>query len=234
VVFTLRMAYQATNTPRNSGHGSLYSDICLFAADITRERTAAALRKQAEAARNRQSHRQELQDAREFAAAQALSTLKRSGNKVRRSFYFQQLGLFNPLKAKIVLKLGSNSSDSHSPASSEIGSSVSSDGAAKPTSVAIPMEDSPASEDDLPMLVDAPHEARLALFLSHLSQAIGLIGRLTFSQVSQDVSMTESSTDTSTEALVPSQPEAKNSGTNSYNILFRSRTLKYYIRYFPQ
>lgn len=159
------MAYQATNNPRNTGFGSLYSDICQFAADISRERSSAALRGQAQIARQRQSHRQELTDAREFAAAQTLSSLKRSGNKVRRSHYLHQLGLIIPLKSKVTLTLGSNSSDSNSLASSEIGSSVSGDESSMPALTTISMEGPPASEDDLPMLVDSLPEARFSSLL---------------------------------------------------------------------
>jgi|ERR1700761_381990 len=161
------MAYQATNNTRNTGFGSLYSDICQFAADISRERNSAMLRGQANTARQRQSHRQELHDAREYAAAQTLNSLKRSGNKVRRSHYLHQLGLISPLKAKVTLTLGSNSSDSPSLASSEIGSSVSGDEANRSALTTIALEGPPASEDDLPMLVDSPPEARFSsLFIS--------------------------------------------------------------------
>jgi len=76
------MAYQASNNPRNSGSSSLYSEICSFAADISRERNAIVSRAQAEAARQRLSHRHELQDARDYAAAQTLKSLKESGPKV--------------------------------------------------------------------------------------------------------------------------------------------------------
>ena len=157
VVFTIRMAYQATNNPRNSGFGSLYSDICVFAADITRERHAIAARKQADLARKRQAHRLELQDAREHAAAQALSSLKRSGNKVRRVFYFHQLGLIYPVKAKaVVAKPTSNSSDSHNLSFSEAGSSVDSD----PAPPANTPKDDSSSEDESSMMVDSVPEAR--------------------------------------------------------------------------
>jgi hypothetical protein len=80
------MAYQASNNTKNSGIGSMYSDICSFAADISRERAAIVARAQAEAARKRQQHRQELQEAREYAAAQALQSLKEAGNKARSAF----------------------------------------------------------------------------------------------------------------------------------------------------
>jgi hypothetical protein len=83
VVFTLRTAYQATNTLRNSDFGSLYSDVCVFAADITRERSVLAQRHQAELAHKRQLHRQELKEAREYAAAETLASFKRAGDKVR-------------------------------------------------------------------------------------------------------------------------------------------------------
>jgi hypothetical protein len=77
------MAYQSSNNTKNSGTGSLYSDICSFAFEISRERNAIASRAQAEAARKRQQHRQELLEAREYAAAQALNSLKDSGPKAR-------------------------------------------------------------------------------------------------------------------------------------------------------
>jgi hypothetical protein len=154
------MAYQATNNPRNSSFGSLYSDICVFAADITRERTAIARRLQADAARRRQLHRQELQDAREYAAAEALSSLKRAGGKVRNILYFHYLGLLTPVKAKIILKVGSNSTDSHSLASDD-GSPISDDDIAKPALVPASKGQSTDSEDDdMPMPSDPPHEAR--------------------------------------------------------------------------
>lgn len=159
VVFTLRMAFQATNNPRNSSFGSLYSDICVFAADITRERTAAALRLQGDAARKRQSHRQELQEAREYAAAETLSSLKRSGDKVRDSLYFHQLGLLTPVKAKVVLKLGSKSQDSHS-LHSDDGSPISDDDIPMPALIPDVKGQSDSEDDAMPMPVDPPHEAR--------------------------------------------------------------------------
>jgi hypothetical protein len=158
------MAYQATNSTRNTGPGSLYSDICLFAADITRERTSIATRNQAAVVRKRLLARQEREEAREYAAAHSLASLKRSGNKVRRLYYFEQLGLIKPLKAKIVLTLGSKSPDSHSPASTEMGSSVSDDDMPQPAQALTYLDDLPASEEDMPMLVDSPHEARSSSF----------------------------------------------------------------------
>jgi len=76
------MAYQASNNARNSGSNTPYSEICVFAADISRERNAIVSRAQAEAARKRLQHRQELQDARDYAAAQTLKSFKESGSKV--------------------------------------------------------------------------------------------------------------------------------------------------------
>jgi hypothetical protein len=98
VVFTLRMAYQASNNTRNSGVDSLYSEICTFAADISRERNAIASRAQAEAARKRQQHRQELQEARDYAAAQTLKSFKDAGSKVRPVYLISliRLNLFRP------------------------------------------------------------------------------------------------------------------------------------------
>lgn len=83
MVFTLRMAYQASNNTRNSGSSSPYSEICIFAADISRERNAIVGRAQADAARQRLQHRQEMQDARDYAAAQTLKSFKESGSKVQ-------------------------------------------------------------------------------------------------------------------------------------------------------
>ena len=77
------MAYQSSNNTKNTGIDSLYSEICSFAAEISRERTAIAGRAQAEATRKRQQHRQELLEAHEYAAAQTLKSLKGSGPKVR-------------------------------------------------------------------------------------------------------------------------------------------------------
>ena len=87
VVFTLRMAYQSSNNARNVGIGSLYSAICVFASEITRQRNAIISRAQAEAARRRQLHRQELEAAREHAAAEALVDLKRNRQMVRGLFF---------------------------------------------------------------------------------------------------------------------------------------------------
>lgn len=88
------MAYQATNSTKNTGTASTYSDICVFAAEIVRERTNYGLRLQAEASRKRLLHRQELQDAREAAAAETLVSLKRSSAKVcPLSINFRSTGL---------------------------------------------------------------------------------------------------------------------------------------------
>lgn len=88
MVFTLRTAYQPSNNTRNTGIDSLYSEICTFAAEISRERNAIISRSQAEAARKRQQHRQELMEAREFAAAQTLKSFKEPGSKVGSSLSF--------------------------------------------------------------------------------------------------------------------------------------------------
>jgi hypothetical protein len=101
VVFTLRMAYQASNNTRNSGVDSLYSEICTFAADISRERNAIASRAQAEAARKRQQHRQELQEARDYAAAQTLKSFKDAGSKVRPFILFRPVYLISLIRLNL-------------------------------------------------------------------------------------------------------------------------------------
>lgn len=199
------MAYQASNNPRNSGFGSLYSDICVFAADITRERSVIAQRHQAESARKRQLHRQELLEAREHAAAVTLSSFKRSGDKVRRVHYFHQLGLLTPVEATIIIKAGSNSSDSHT-LDSDDGSPISDDHPAQ--SAIVPgykTQPTDSEDDNMPMLVDPSHEARFpAKFVRDLLRTIGLVERLTLLQI-QDQPMSSASQSHDTPGQPPSE-----------------------------
>ena len=82
-------------------------------------------------------------------------SLKRPGNKVRRLIYFQQLGLLIPCKTNVVRKIASDSSDSHSLHSTD--GTLSGEDATGKSAGALSIE---SEDDDMPMLVDPPHEAR--------------------------------------------------------------------------
>ena len=82
-------------------------------------------------------------------------SLKRPGNKVRRLIYFQQLGLLIPCKANVVRKIASDSSDSHSLHSTD--GTLSGEDATGKSAGALSIE---SEDDDMPMLVAPPHEAR--------------------------------------------------------------------------
>jgi hypothetical protein len=134
----------------------------LFAADITRERTAIALRLQAEAARKRLRHRQEREEAREYAAAETLSSLKHSSDKVHNLIYFHQLGLLTPVKTKLVIRLGPKLPNGPI-MTRDNGSTFIDEDSAMPAPPSSPAGLSFESEkDDMPMLVDSPHEARFS------------------------------------------------------------------------